>query len=357
MRYRSSCCDRLSVPSFESLEPRLLLSGQPIISEFMAINDDTVNGLRDSDGELHDWLEIYNPSDQPVDMTGWKLEDSNHVWTFPSMTLDAGAYRVIFCSGKDRRDPAEELHTNFGLSGSGEYLALLDNADNVVHAYDPKYPKQFADISYGIAQKTLLTTFVAAGDIARYLVPTEAPGDWTAVDYNDADWQQGRTGIGFADLVDGFAVWNYDVNTSIGNISTAKDIIANNSPNFSENAPVINYLNSGGSGHFTAGETDFPGFTTAMDTFVIEAKAYVDIPQAGDWSFGVNSDDGFSLDISDGQDSFHMEYPNPRGAKDTIQTFHFDQAGKYDLDLVYFEAGGSAELELFASPGAYTSFS
>ena len=49
-------------------------------------------------------------------------------WTFPSVSVDAGDYLVVFASGQDTEtavDPEGSLHTNFRLSAGGEYLALV----------------------------------------------------------------------------------------------------------------------------------------------------------------------------------------------------------------------------------------
>ena len=48
--------------AFERLEQRCLLAVDPIISEFMANNEDT---LRDGHGNATDWIEIYNPNQTP----------------------------------------------------------------------------------------------------------------------------------------------------------------------------------------------------------------------------------------------------------------------------------------------------
>src|SRR5262249_49734273 len=72
----------------------------------------------------------------------------------------------------------------------------------------------------------------------------------------------------------------------------------------------------------------------------------------GVWTFGVNSDDGFSLTIG----GVSMSEPSPRGPSDTIQTFNFPSAGDYALDFVYYERGGGAEVELFAVQGTTTTW-
>ena len=185
----------------EPLEPRLLLAGQILITEFMAINDST---LVDENGEFSDWLEIHNPTASAVDLTGWKLKDGDSEWTFPSMSLGAGQYRTIFASQKDRTDPAGELHTDFRLSGAGEYLGILDDTGAVVHEYD-EYPDQDPDVSYGLGDGGYTETILTEqGGPARVLVPTDdALGTgWTGgAPLDETGWLDGTTGVGFSDAI------------------------------------------------------------------------------------------------------------------------------------------------------------
>jgi hypothetical protein len=118
------------------------------INEFMALNQ-TV--LMDEDGNSSDWIEIYNASADPVDLKDWCLSDDKsdlQLWSFPEMTLNADGYLIVFASSQNRRD-SDELHTNFNLSGNGEYLALSDPEGNVVTEFDSAYPVQYPDVSYG----------------------------------------------------------------------------------------------------------------------------------------------------------------------------------------------------------------
>lgn len=131
-------------------------AGRAIINEFLAANIST-NGLRDEDGALEDWIELFNPGTNAVDLTGWSLTDDVGdfgKWAFPARTLAAGQYLVVFASGKDRRpgDGFSPLHTSFTLGPFGDYLALcppeFPRAPAVEFA--PKYPEQRNDFSYGL---------------------------------------------------------------------------------------------------------------------------------------------------------------------------------------------------------------
>ena len=131
---------------------------QVIINEFLASND---FGLQDEDGDAADWIELYNPGDVAVDLTGWSLSDDADrpdKWLFPTRSIPAHGYLIVFASGKDRHsdDPTAELHTNFKLSASGEYLGLFapDDLTHPVDAFEPEFPRQYPDISFGRYQGT-----------------------------------------------------------------------------------------------------------------------------------------------------------------------------------------------------------
>jgi hypothetical protein len=146
-----------------------------VINEFLAMNDSI---LADEDGEYSDWIEIYNGSTNIVDLDGWFLSDDAgelDKWRIPSMVLSTGDYLVVFASSKDRNNPASELHTDFKLSGSGEYLALVEpDRTTVHHAYSTVYPVQVEDVSFGISTNVL-------GDLRYFATPTpdaENGGDY-----------------------------------------------------------------------------------------------------------------------------------------------------------------------------------
>ena len=93
-----------------------------------------------------------------------------------------------------------ELHTNFRLSASGEYLALIEpDGFSVSHEYAAAYPGQFTDTSYGLEMTSTLTDLVAPGGAGRYLVPPNGSlgTSWTSAGFNDAGWTAGPNGFGF----------------------------------------------------------------------------------------------------------------------------------------------------------------
>ncbi|NQU22560.1 MAG: CotH kinase family protein, partial [Candidatus Nealsonbacteria bacterium] len=179
----------------ELLEDRRMLDAGPLyISEFMAVNDST---LADEDGDYSDWIEIQNPGNTTVDLDGWYLTDNEAEltkWQFPRVTLAPDERLLVFASDKDRADPLGELHTNFKLSGDGEYLALVRaDGSTISHEYAPEYPQQHADVSYGITLD-VATFSVPDSAAVTYLVPTAAQqplvATWTERAFDDSSWNR-----------------------------------------------------------------------------------------------------------------------------------------------------------------------
>ena len=189
-----------------------------VINEFSA-----TGGLTDLDGEEQDWIEFFNTGPGTVDLAGTFLTDdagNPTKWQFPDLqtvVLEAGDYLVVFASGKNIRTGAE-LHTNFGLSASGEYLGHYESdGTTVIHEFAPSFPRQVDDISYGLA--AVSDTLVPLGAEADWLVPTSSAleGVWNDTGFTPGgSWSAGATALGFDAGGDGGAfpppvsVWNFD---------------------------------------------------------------------------------------------------------------------------------------------------
>ena len=185
----------------ECLDPRLLLAGDVVIAEFMAVNGST---LADVDGEFSDWFEVHNTGSSPVNLDGYFATDDEEAlskWRFPSLVLAAGERRVVFASGKDRANPAGELHTNFSLSADGEFFALVrPDGSTIEHAYAPAFPPQLSDISYGQGDVAIFDdSLIDDGATLTTLVPTSnALGtSWTQPAFDDSAWIPGESGVGY----------------------------------------------------------------------------------------------------------------------------------------------------------------
>ncbi|MFC1692269.1 lamin tail domain-containing protein, partial [Candidatus Latescibacterota bacterium] len=102
-----------------------------------------------------DWIEIYNPGDSPVDLTGYGLSDRSDnpfKWVFPSFSLGSGEYIILFTSGKDRT--------------------------KIINSWE---------------------TIMWEGDDWQYFVGTEEPpSNWKDIGFNGG-WQTGTSGFGYGD--------------------------------------------------------------------------------------------------------------------------------------------------------------
>ncbi len=107
-------------------------AGKLVITELMEKNKSV---LADEDGDFSDWIELYNASDEELDLTGWRIADGpeDRGWYFPETRLPAGERLLVFASKKDRA--ASFLHTSFGLS-EGECVCLLDRDGLPVDSFE-----------------------------------------------------------------------------------------------------------------------------------------------------------------------------------------------------------------------------
>lgn len=125
-----------------------------VISEFMADNGSI---LQDEDGDYVDWVELSNPGDTSVDLSGYSLTDDPDQlkkWSFPEVNLAGQARIIVYLSGKNRKEKTDALHANFSLNAKGEYLALVaSESKTILQDFGSKFPKQKKDISYGLSTR------------------------------------------------------------------------------------------------------------------------------------------------------------------------------------------------------------
>ena len=120
-----------------------------VINEFLASNTKI---FMDDDLGYDDWIELYNTTDQPIDLAGWYLTDDLKdptKWQVPSSdpaltTIPPKGHILIWADGQAGD---EELHANFSLSVGGEELALFSPDRTLVDSV--QFPRQVPDISYG----------------------------------------------------------------------------------------------------------------------------------------------------------------------------------------------------------------
>lgn len=128
------------------------LSGQTIvINELMSSN----TSYYDEYGESSDWIELYNASENNINLKNWGLSDSNDpddCWKFGDVKIEPGTYLMIRASDRDI---------------------------NVMSHY---------------------TCLIREGDEWKYLIPDQTVADnWKTVEFDDTDWSAGASGFGYGD--------------------------------------------------------------------------------------------------------------------------------------------------------------
>lgn len=115
-----------------------------VINELMARNTATVT---DSAGQFEDWLELFNTTNQAIDISGYYLTDNENnltKWQFPQGTIiNANDYLIVWA---DEDQSQGKLHTNFKFSAMGEQVILLNAAGELISklAFGP----QNIDVSF-----------------------------------------------------------------------------------------------------------------------------------------------------------------------------------------------------------------
>ena len=101
-----------------------------VINEFVAQNQ---TGVVDEAGQHEDWLELYNTSNQPVDVSGmWLTDDLTQLkWPIPTGTvIPAEGVLSVWCDEDGTQGP---MHANFKLSSGGEEIGLFNPAGTALH--------------------------------------------------------------------------------------------------------------------------------------------------------------------------------------------------------------------------------
>ncbi|MCP5064901.1 MAG: T9SS type A sorting domain-containing protein [Ignavibacteriae bacterium] len=120
------------------------------------VSSSNANVIKDNDGDSPDWIELFNNSSAPINLSNYFISDDiNNLtkWNFPSIELEPDSLLLFFASGKD-------------------ITKTVDHWETVIRE----------------------------GDSCKYLIPSSTPSnDWKLVGYSDSTWSTGKTGIGFGD--------------------------------------------------------------------------------------------------------------------------------------------------------------
>ncbi|MFT5123441.1 MAG: hypothetical protein ACI97B_002074 [Verrucomicrobiales bacterium] len=120
------------------------------INEFVA---DNRLSHEDGNGDASDWIELYNPNDFTVDLTGFGLSDRSDQpmkWVFPSASIPAFDTLIVYASGSNNPiDPVAGFHASWKLASSGESIQLTAPDGMTVIDQLLNYPAQMEDLAFG----------------------------------------------------------------------------------------------------------------------------------------------------------------------------------------------------------------
>lgn len=131
----------------------LLFSQSIQINEVVSSNSSI---FYDEDGDTPDWIEIYNTSNNSINLEGYGLSDDlneKFKWRFPSVSINANDFLLVLASDKDK--------------------------DNIIISWDGE---------------------ITQGDTWRYFPGTsEPPSDWNTTAFPSITWSEGPSGFGYGD--------------------------------------------------------------------------------------------------------------------------------------------------------------
>ena len=110
--------------------------GTPFPAEAVIINEVAWAGTLASTSD--EWIELFNPGDQPIDLTDWTLTDDGDIDIGLKGTLDSGDYYLLERSddGTIADIAADRIYTG-GLANGGERLRLIDPSGSEIDIVNP----------------------------------------------------------------------------------------------------------------------------------------------------------------------------------------------------------------------------
>lgn len=191
----------------------MVTEGALVISE---ICPDPLSGYRDADGELCDWVELYNTTGSPVSLDNYALSDkeSNPLkWRFPEGAMVAPyGYYIVYCSGKEViSGPTDVPHANFRLSAEHDVVVLSDSRGRLVDRVtidnipeDASYARN-EDGSFSIHLRTtpqLPNTEAGANRMDEYLRALNSTGVYITEVMASNDSVETVSGVDYVDWIE-----------------------------------------------------------------------------------------------------------------------------------------------------------
>lgn len=121
-----------------------------------------------------EWIEIYNPLDAAINLSGWSIEDNAGSWSFPGIEINAGSYLRIGrdSSGFYNATGCQPDLNGFtrGLNNDGDQLKLKNNGTEVDFvAWEEGYQGAYPEWNITAAE---------GKSISRSIIDTDSVSDW-----------------------------------------------------------------------------------------------------------------------------------------------------------------------------------
>lgn len=123
--------------------------GQSNSIRFNEVVTSNTTGISDRNGDRWDWVELYNPTDRTIKLKGYAISDDKEEiekFVLPNCRIKANGFLVIYCSKSKGR---KELHANFKLKASGEWLWLSNQDGEIIDSV----PALWNEKNYAISRK------------------------------------------------------------------------------------------------------------------------------------------------------------------------------------------------------------
>lgn len=144
--YICKSCGKVKTDDY--VEPTSYLLPNIVINEVCSSNNSI---LPDENGDCFDWVELYNPTDRVINLSGFGLSDKKSDlfrYTFGDIEIRPKEYLVVYAVGDEvvESSNTDRIYANFKLTSKGESLFLTLPNGKVVDKIT--YPELKGDESY-----------------------------------------------------------------------------------------------------------------------------------------------------------------------------------------------------------------
>jgi hypothetical protein len=189
-----------------------------VINEVMANNGGMI---LDENGVASDWVELFNTSNVPADLSGVGMSDDwtdKLKFTFPEGTiLDGGDHLLLWANGEDGATGTNHLPFQLDQDGEGvglfsadeeeiDWVVFPEQEENTVLARLPDGADIWEEMLWGTPGTTnqllSLEDVTVVGIASTWSYWDQGPGidaNWAGLDFDDNAWPAGEAPLGYGD--------------------------------------------------------------------------------------------------------------------------------------------------------------